>query len=209
MKLLIFSILIFLCTSSAFAQQTRHEKRLKRYQSDWQSFIPTHMKIHYAGSMGLFSIGTGWDYGKRDQWETDLIFGFVPKYTTNHAKMVFTLKQNYIPWINPIGNKGFFFEPLTCGLYVSTISGREFWSSAPDKYPSGYYTFSTKLRFNIFAGERITYRIPENKRFGFEEVALFYEISTCDLYLISGIQNNRLKVTDYLKLSFGLKFQFF
>lgn len=210
MRSLTFSILLALLACPALAQQTKYEQRIGYYQSKWQDLIPTHFKMQYAGSMGILSMGIGWDYGKRNQWETDIILGFVPKYSTRHSRMTFTVKQNFMPWNIPLGERGFFFEPLTCGLYVNTIAGNEFWSTEPDKYPSGYYNLSTKVRFHVFAGERITYVIPPDKRFwGFKEVTFFYEISTSDLYVVSAATNSYLKPYDYLKLSLGLKFQFF
>ena len=163
-------------------------------------------KIQYAGNMGLLSFGTGWDYGKRNQWETDLLLGFIPKYSSKKAKVTMTLKQNYMPWSINLG-KGFSTEPLSCGLYLNTVFGNQFWVSEPERYPKGYYGFSSKVRIHVFMGQRLTYDIDPNRRFLAKSVTFFYEISTCDLYLISGVTNSYLRPRDYLSLSFGLKFQ--
>lgn len=40
-----------------------------------------------------------------------------------------------------------------------------------------------------------------------KQISLFYEISTCDLYVISAFTNKYLKPKDYLSLSFGIKMQ--
>ncbi|MDR2954473.1 MAG: hypothetical protein LBV43_05285 [Prevotella sp.] len=201
-------LIIFLVFSlTAFAQKG-YEKRLERYQSQWEKLIPTHSKIQYAGGMGLISLGVGWDYGKNNQWETDVFLGFLPKYSTKENKITFTLKQNFIPWKKHINSK-FSYEPLTCGLYVNTIFNGDFWVSEPDKYPSDYYSFSTKLRFSIFAGQRITFDIPDDKRFFTKSITAFYEISSNDLYIVNAFTDSSLGPTDYLKLSFGLKFQLF
>ena len=145
--------------------------------------------------MGLLSFGTGWDYGKRNQWETDLLLGFIPKYSSKKAKVTMTLKQNYMPWSINLG-KGF-----------STVFGNQFWVNEPERYPKGYYGFSSKVRIHVFMGQRLTYDIDPNRRFLAKSVTFFYEISTCDLYLISGVTNSYLRPRDYLSLSFGLKFQ--
>ena len=87
-------------------EYSKYDKRIHRFRKGWNSLIPTHNKIQYAGNMGMFSFGTGWDYGKRDQWETDLFFGFIPKHDSHRAKMTMTLKQNYMPWSLELG-KGF------------------------------------------------------------------------------------------------------
>ena len=85
---------------------TRYDKRVHRMRKSWDKLIPEYGKIQYAGNMGLLSFGTGWDYGKRKQWETDLLFGFVPKYESKKAKVTMTTKQNYMPRSIDFG-KGF------------------------------------------------------------------------------------------------------
>ena len=117
-------------------EYSKYDKRIHRFRKGWNSLIPTHNKIQYAGNMGMFSFGTGWDYGKRDQWETDLFFGFIPKHDSHRAKMTMTLKQNYMPWSLELG-KGFSTEPLACGIYFNTVFGHEFWVHEPSRYPEG------------------------------------------------------------------------
>ena len=114
----------------------KYDKRVHRYRSAWEALIPTHTKIQYAGGMGLLSWGIGWDYGKRGQWETDLLLGFIPRYSSRHFKMTMTLKQNFIPWSVYLG-KDFSLEPLTCGLYFNTVFSDDFWTEEPDRYPHG------------------------------------------------------------------------
>ena len=187
-------------------RENRYDRRVHRYRRHWEALIPTHTKIQFAGNMGLLSFGTGWDYGKRNQWETDLLLGFIPKYSSKKAKVTMTLKQNYMPWSINLG-KGFSTEPLACGLYLNTVFGNQFWVSEPERYPKGYYGFSSKVRIHVFLGQRLTYDIDPNRRFLAKSVTFFYEISTCDLYLISAVTNSYLRPRDYLSLSFGLKFQ--
>ncbi|MGM9760486.1 MAG: hypothetical protein ACI30I_10335, partial [Parabacteroides sp.] len=128
-----------------------------------------------------------------------------PKQGKRHSHLTFTAKQNYYPWRVPVG-KHFCFEPLSCGMYVNTVLARDFWRKQPDKYPQGYYWFSTRIRFHVFAGERITLNLHPEKSWH-KSISFFYELSTCDLYLINAIGNSTLKPKDYLSLSFGLKLQ--
>lgn len=221
-RLLYTGALIFSCSFPAYAatgdtlttdtaaatpqKTTWYERRSQRYRSHWEKVIPTHAKLQYAGNMGLISIGTGWDYGKRNQWETDIYFGFLPKYSSKKNKITMTLKQNFMPWNLQLG-KGFSTEPLACGLYVNTVFGDQFWVHEPDRYPKGYYGFSSKVRFHVYLGQRLTFNIPAQHRLMARSITFFYELSTCDLYVVSAIQNSYLKPRDYLSLSFGLKFQ--
>ena len=215
MKLLIFNLSLtfaLFITSSAKAQKnsTFYETRVKKNYERWERLIPRYAKLQYAGSMGLVPVGIGWNYGKREQWETDLMIGHIPKYTTQHVKVCVTLKENYIPWKLPTKNQNFYMEPLTCGLYINTILDDDFWVNESGKYPSPYYNFSTKLRLNFYIGQRITYEIRPDKRLHSKSISAFYEISSNELYLISAMGNkNYIYPFDYLHLSFGVKIQFF
>ena len=106
---------------------TRYDRRILRYRKHWDVLMPTQSVIQTCGNMGIISLGIGWDYGKRSQWETHLLFGIVPKYDSDEVKMTITLKENFIPWRKDWG-KGWQFEPLECTLYRTrcwvTISGQ-------------------------------------------------------------------------------------
>lgn len=206
--------MLLLFSPGSFAQQdsivkpNKYDKRIHRYRGHWEKLIPTHTKVQFAGNMGLLSFGTGWDYGKKNQWETDVFLGFIPKYDSKRTKVTMTLKQNYMPWSLNLG-RGFSTEPLTCGIYFNTVFGNEFWVHEPDRYPKGYYGFSSKLRSHIFLGQRLTYDIDPQRRYTAKSITFFYELSTCDLYLISAATNSYLRPRNYLSLSFGLKLQLF
>lgn len=97
-------------------------------------------------------------------------------------------------------------EPFYCGLYITTIAGDEFWKKEPGRYPNKYYNFSTKMRPYIFVGQRFGFS-PHHDLV--RHVSLFYELSTCELYLISKVTNKSLSMRDILRLSFGVKVQLF
>lgn len=194
---------MLLITQGLMAQDL-YEKRVERYTSNWQKIIPRYTKLQFAGSMGMLSLGTGWNY-YRNHWETDLLLGIVPRNADHSAMATFTLKQNYYPW-NIQLNKNISFEPLSCGVYINTLFDSDFWGKQPDKYPHGYYWFSTRVRIHAFVGERFTLKLNPEKCWH-KSISFFYELSTCDLYLINAIGNHYLKPKDYLSLSFGIKLQ--
>lgn len=184
----------------------KHEKKLERYKKGWESLIPRYEKIQYAGSMGLISVGAGWDYGRKKQWETDLFLGYLPRFDGDHGHVTITLKENYIPWKLPILRSKWMVEPFTVSLYMNKIFGREFWTREPDKYPDGYYGLATNLRFNLAFGQRINFKI--NPIGLSDQLTFFYEFATNDLYIISYFCNRYLKIPDLFSLSLGIKFQF-
>ena len=187
----------------------KYRKRIERYNRFWHGLIPSQVKLQYAGSIGLFSVGMGWHYGhQRRTWETDLLLGYLPSFHTRESRITMTAKQSYVPFRLKV-YENWQWEPLSCGLFFNTIFGERFWSSQPSKYPKHYYGFSTSIRANIFIGERLRYQIPTHKRHRISSISLYYELSTCDLYLISAIPNSYLSLKDILSLSFGLKYDFF
>ena len=196
---------IFLCFYPGYTQN-KYEKNIERYKTFWNRLIPSHTKIQFAGSMGLISIGPGWDYGKKQKWESDILIGFVPKYSSSKAKMTFTFKQNFIPWNKKISNY-FSFNPLTTSIYLNSVLNNKFWNKNPERYPKGYYTFSTKIRINLSLGQRLSFNIQEAQRKKIKAFSIFYELGTNDIYLISKLNNKYLKAKDYLGLSFGIKIQ--
>lgn len=169
------------------------------------NLVPSSYMIQYAGSMGLISLGTGWDYGNQKQWSTDFLVGYVPKYDTDRAKLTLTLRQSYTPWKVHI-QKRVTYHPLRTGVYLNTTLGKQFWYKEPDKYPNSYYKFSTRLRINIFVGQDFSYKIKSNTSY-FESLKFYYDLHTNDLYLVSGVQNKYLKFDDYVGLALGVKLQ--
>lgn len=216
-KRLITNAVMLMCAMHVTAgdsldvKPTTYEKRMKRMQNIWAALIPSHFVIQNAGNMGVVSMGSGWNYGKRRQWETDLLFGYIPKHESTRGKLTMTVKENYIPWginLSPkVPGGRWKFEPLTASVYLNTVYGHEFWKSQPGRYPDKYYELmSTKFRLNFALGQRIMFKIPENKRRSHSRMSLFYEVSTCDLYIRSMFQDSSIPLKDILGLSIGLKF---
>ena len=118
-----------------------------------------------------------------------------------------TLKENYIPWSIDL-KRGWSIEPLSASIYLNTVYGHEFWKSQPNRYPDDYYQFmSTKFRLNIALGQQITWQIPTEKRRRNKSIILFYELSSCDLYIRAKFQDSSVPLKAILGLSIGLKLQ--
>jgi hypothetical protein len=172
-------------------------------------FVPSQLVIQNAGNMGVVSAGVGWNYGKRRYWETQLLLGYIPEHQSNKNKMTITLKENFLPWHIRIGHLCS-IEPFEASIYLNTVYGHEFWRSQPSRYPDGYYDFlSTKFRFNAAIGQRVTWQMGSKGRHSGQSVSLFYEISSCDLYIRSKCLDSSVSLSDILGLSVGVKLQMF
>ena len=215
MKKLIFSLLVRLCSAGASAQYnphdvlrqirdsvdrdtmlTRYERKVIKRYLRWSRLIPSQTIMQTAGTMGLVSLGLGWDYGRREQWETHLLLGYIPKHDSSNGKLTMTLKQTFRPW-QLKAYKDLYFEPLTTGLYLNTVFGTDFWGSQPSRYPNSYYDFlSTKVRINVFVGQQLTWNIPHWLQRKRKSVTFFYEISTCALYLRTYVTEKYIRLSD-------------
>ena len=204
--------------STADSTATKYDQRMQRYRQRWASLIPSQFVVQNAGNMGIISAGVGWSYGKRKQWETHLLFGYIPAHQSSRGKLTTSLKENFIPWSIVLSPKtqssaerwtdGWSLEPVTASIYLNTVYGHEFWKSQPRRYPNKYYEFmSTKFRLNVALGQRLTWKIPRNKRKYAKSISLFYEVSSCDLYLRAKFIDHDVPLKDILGLSIGLKLQ--
>jgi len=182
---------------------TKYYDRLNRREAMWHKLLPELHTIQYAGGIGMFSFGFGWDYGKSRQWETHLLFGFLPKRYNYHHYWTFTLRETFLPWRMQLGGK-WKMAPLLINLSLNSILHGDFWASQPSRYPKGYYGFSSKVRFHLGIGQRFSYRIPKTKRFINSEVSIYYEISTCDLYVRQKILNSTIALKDIITLGIGV-----
>lgn len=186
-----------------------YERRLERYHSFFHSLVPDFLRLQFAGSTGLINVGSGWGYGRHNKHETDVMVGYVPKYCKDTYLLTLTLRQTFVPWTRKLYREALTFQPLSCGMFINSVLDGEYWTREPDRYPgTDYYSFSSKLRLHIFVGQRYTYHIPKSRRFLCKQVSIVWELSTCDLYLISKIVNRSLHMHDILSLSLGLKYDF-
>lgn len=206
----VFLVMCFLVQTKGFGAEpdslgSKYEQRMMKRMARWQKLIPDHTKLQFAGSIGWCSMGIGWSYGHSDQWETDVMIGFIPKYHSERTKVALTLKESYIPWSIAILQNRWYVQPLSCSLFLSSVLDESFWVNEPSRYPKGYYGFSTRIRANISFGQRITYKIPERNRHRSQSLSLYYELGACDTDIATFVGNRFVKFKDILSLSVGIK----
>lgn len=187
---------------------SRYERSTIQYKNFFHKLIPNQFTVQFAGGNGIVSYGIGWHYGRKQQWETELLFGHVPQYHSNEAKMTFTAKQRFTPWLLQLGSR-WKWHPLTTGVYFNSLFGEDFWARQPSRYPSKYYGFATKVRMNVFLGGRMYYRFAKRDRKYFQGAAFYYELSTNELYVASALTNRRVRMGDILSLAFGVTLDVF
>ena len=101
------ALMLFLVPVGAVSQDSlaneKYERRMQTRDNMWRSLIPDITVLQFAGGTGMFSLGTGWVYGKSDNWETTVNLGFIPRKYNDRPYWVFSVKENYLPWRIALG----------------------------------------------------------------------------------------------------------
>lgn len=201
-RLLIISVL------AAIPIAARPQSKAKdTHDRIWTALCPDFVRVQFAGSVGVVSVGTGWECGQRQRWETDLMAGYLPAFATDRSSLTVTLRQTYIPWRKPLTD-GIALKPLTCGLFVNTICNDKFWVKQPRQYRKNYWDIETKIRSSVFVGQRWTFDLGNTPDRLYRDIEFDYALSVCDLYFVSIVTNRSRHIWQVLSLSIGVKFDF-
>lgn len=168
------------------------------------ALVPRLYSMQYAGDIGKMSVGVGWNYGKGKRWEIHLFVGYLPKDNTPEDYWTFTLKEMFTPWKLDLSERAS-IDPLYVTLFVNSIFSDDFWHREPHRYPKGYYGFSSKVRFHIGFGHRFTFNHSEKYRSIIKKTTVYYEVSTCDLFIRQKFLNSYIPLKDIICLGFGLQ----
>lgn len=174
-----------------------------------QGLIPKSALSQYAGSIGFFSAGVGYELFKNERGSLDFMYGFVPKNRGGRLHIA-TVKFAYRPFEVRLNDWAKLY-PVNPGAFLSYHFGPRFdfqWDK--DTYEKGYYWWSTALRPHISLGTEV--KIDTRKvapALKIKSLSLYSEFNTNELYLVSYYQNaGTLSVTDIFKLGFGLRVAF-
>lgn len=181
----------------------RYQQRVQTMRDVWQKLLPEDFITQYAGDFGMLSLGVGWRYGRNDHWQTHLLLGFTPGHSYYHHYWSLALRETYVPWRVKIYDK-WSITPLTVALSLNSILDGDFWVNQPDRYPKGYYSFSSRVRFHFGIGQRFTFHIPEQRRLLHSSISFYYEVSTCDLYVRQKIHSPGIPFREIFVVGIGV-----
>jgi hypothetical protein len=166
---------------------------------------PDFAVVQYAGSIGMMSVGTGYDIF-RERSRFSIHYGSVPESRGGLLHIV-TGKLLFIPWHVPVSNR-LSLNPLDAGLMITYHFGDTFKAHWPGSLePKGYYWWPAAWRAHLAFETSATYHYPEKNRL--QSLTPYLEFNTNDLYLVSFIQNTQsLRISDIFKLGAGVRLRF-
>lgn len=171
--------------------------------------IPRTAMIQRAGSIGYNAFGVGYNLFGNKRGSLDLAWGYVPE-SKGGRQDIFAAKFAYRPLKIKLNDFGMLYV-ANPGVFVTHHPGGKFHTTLnKDQYPAGYYWWSSAVRFHISASTELRINTPKSLvRTGVEQMAVYGEFNTNELYAVSWFKNrDHLPFRDIFKLGFGVKAYF-
>lgn len=165
-----------------------------------QTFTKVALTAQYAGSTGLFTVGTSL-VSKKNRVEFGLLYGRVPRFAGGvNNSLVF--KFVYNPFQLKLSDK-VLLEPLQGSLFINQNFSKDFGVFWDKKYPKGYYWWNRSPRFHFSISTQISHRLKAKH---IEKLTWYMEANTNDLYLSSYLENiNSFMPHEIFFLGTGIK----
>ncbi|MBC3541091.1 hypothetical protein ACFSC6_06650 [Rufibacter sediminis] len=201
----LFCCLLF-STSATWAQEAADTTRqipsdkIDRPKNKW--YAPDYAVVQHAGLIGILAAGVGYDFGKHDRTNAELLYGFTPGYGIKHTTHTFTTKIYYQSHPKPLFHD-FQISWIKAGAGISMTIGEQFETFFPQKYPEGYYIWPTATRILPFVGSSLGREFKGRNRPKYAE--FYYEIGTSDVMIVDKYRNKGISIPDILNLAIGLR----
>ncbi len=171
--------------------------------------IPDAGIAQYAGSIGYFSVGAGYDIFKNKRGHLDFHYGYVPssKGGKLHAA---SIKLAYKPFEVKLTDWATLY-PFNPGFFLSyTFHDDLAFKFHTSDYPRGYYYWSPALRPHLSFSNEVELSMPYLwPGLGIDKIGVYTELNTNDFYIVNYIQNvSSLSLTDVFQLGIGVRLKF-
>jgi hypothetical protein len=182
---------------------------LKTAAQDFKFLIPDAAILQYAGSIGYFSVGAGFELFKNNRGQLDFNYGYVPASKGGELHAV-TVKFAYKPFEIKWGDWATIY-PINPGFFLSYSFHDDLdFKFHSSEYPPGYYYWSPALRPHLSFSNEIELTMDKIwSSLGIEKIGIYTEFNTNDFYLVNYFQNSSsLSLTDIFQLGMGIRFKF-
>ena len=160
--------------------------------------LPDHIKIQFAGNIGFFSAGLGYEFFN-NRLSSDILVGYVPTTITDETIINIVFKNTVRLFNLNRRNPDRMFTTFSFSTNFET--GNNSFFILPDKYPDGYY--STKaITFGLNLG--FVYRGNYKERKFFRQFEYYAEAGTLATYLYYNIKRKDYLNPDIFSLALGI-----
>ncbi len=172
-----------------------------------QSVFGIHLKMQYAGNIGVVSVGIGGSFFN-EKLNIYSMFGQINNSLTDINEQIIcggininSPKLNLYNSINLV--------PIFIGFSMNYHLGDDYFVSLPDKYPDSYYK-QTALNVAYTLGFKVQWK--NNFMKPVENAEFYFQVGTLNSYfknyLRSKFEEGFIKLQDIINLSFGFTLYF-
>lgn len=182
---------------------------LTAHGQNFKFLVPKEAIVQYAGSIGYFSAGAGYEIFGNKRGNLSFHYGYVPESKGGELHIT-TVKLAYKPWKVALKDWGAFY-PFNPGFFASYTFHKDLEVFFPSgQYPKDYYYWSEAIRPHLSFNSEIELEAPKVfKSRGIRALGLYIEANTNDYYLINYLQNtSELNINDIFQLGLGLRVKF-
>lgn len=194
-EIFIVSIVV-LFFSNSYGQETFSVK-----EKSW--YVPDYVKAQFAGNIGLFSVGAGYQLFDGVLY-SELLYGFVPKSASKADNIHLITIKNTFPIYRKKISENLTITPIA-GITTTLDIGTNSFTTLPSKYPEGYY-FPTAVHFTLFGGALIHKDFKKPKIF--KGVDFYIEFGTVETYLWYALTLDEVDLLDVFSADIGVNFYF-
>ena len=171
--------------------------------------IPDAAIAQYAGSIGYFSAGAGYEIFKNKRGNLDFHYGYVPASKGGELHAV-TVKLAYKPFEIKLSDWGKLY-PFNPGFFLSYTFHEDLaFKYHSSEYPPGYYYWSPALRPHLSVSNEIEFSMAEIwDGLGIKRIGIYTEFNTNDFYIVNYFQNtSSLSLSEVFQLGVGIRLKF-
>ena len=188
--------IIVLFFNKTYAQDTISVK-----EKSW--YVPDYVKTQFAGNIGLFSVGVGYQLFDKVLY-SELLYGFVPEWASKADNIHLVTIKNSFPIFRINIGKNLTISPIA-GFTTTLDIGTNSFTTLPSIYPEGYYV-PTAVHFTLFGGALI--HKDFNKPKIFRGVDFYVEFGTVETYLWYALATKEVDLIDVFSADIGVNFYF-
>src|SRR5690606_8353536 len=179
------------------------------YAQKLKFLIPDEAIAQYAGSIGYFSIGAGYEIFKNKKGYLDVNYGYVPASKGGELHAL-TVKLAYKPFEIKLSDWGKLY-PLNPGFFLSYTFHKDLdFLYKSDDYPPGYYYWSPAIRPHLSFSNELELSMTQFwDQLGINKIGVYTEFNTNDFYIVNYFQNpSTLSLSDVFQLGIGVRLKF-
>tara|TARA_R110002049_G_scaffold609_1_gene3408 strand:+ start:5232 stop:5828 length:597 start_codon:yes stop_codon:yes gene_type:complete len=194
-EIFIVSILVLFFNNS-YAQEAISVK-----EKSW--YVPDYVKAQFAGNIGLFSVGAGYQLFDKVLY-SELLYGFVPESASRADNIHLITIKNTFPLYRKVIGENLTITPIA-GFTTTLDIGTNSFTTLPSIYPEGYYV-PTAVHFTLFGGALVHKDFKKPKFF--KGVDFYVEFGTVETYLWYALATKEVDLVDVFSLDLGVNFYF-